>query len=290
MKLHKTLVIALVAGLFLAGCVRHIGAENILIPRTGNALVSGPSADGHWQLTALSLPRDDGAVLRGIHAQKSDAQATVLYFGGNGMTLERNINYLLRIYRDLPVNVIAFDHRGYGGSSGDASLDALYADGRAIFAYAQQAALSKDQPLIVHGHSLGSFIAGEVAANAQLDGLVLESSATSSEDWAALMRANAPWYVRFLVRLKLKPELQGQGNARHMASLDEPVLFVVGQNDTVTRPEMSRQLFAQAALAGDDKELLEALGANHLNAALGAEYHAAFLRLLDKAKHKNAVP
>jgi alpha-beta hydrolase superfamily lysophospholipase len=263
--------------LALAGCSIHVAEDNIVVPRRGEALQAGTS--GAWTIAPLSAPAPDGAVLRGALFRKPGARATVLYVGGNGFVLARHHRHVLRIYRDLPVDVVAFDHRGYGASDGTASLDALMADAPALHRFAAALPGRVPGPLLVHGHSLGSFIAGAIATQATLDGLVLESSATTAEDWVQGFVDRSPW----LRKATVASTLQGKGNLAAMAGLDEPLLLVVGAGDTTTRPEMSRVLFDRAALPDGRKELLVVDGAGHMDAALAPGYAGAFARLLARA-------
>jgi alpha-beta hydrolase superfamily lysophospholipase len=258
----------------LAGCAVHVAENNIVIPRAGEALQGGTFET--WTIAPVSVAAGDGATLRGGWFRKPGARATVLYFGGNGFVLARHYRHVLRIYRDLPVDVVAFDHRGYGASDGTASLDALMSDAGALHRFVAAMPGRGSGPLLVHGHSLGSFIAGGLAAHATLDGLVLESSATTAEDWVQGFVDHSIW----LRKATVAPSLQGKGNLMAMAGLDEPLLLVVGEKDTTTRPEMSRALFDHAALPGDRKELLVVDGAGHMDAALAPAYGRAFARLL----------
>jgi hypothetical protein len=223
--------------------------------------------------------------LRGAWFHRPGAVATVLYFGGNGFVLSRHHPYVLGIYKSLPVDVIAFDHRGYGASTGHASVDALLADGPVVYDAVRALPALAGKPLVVHGHSLGSFVAGSVAQARRLDGLVLESSATTAEDWVKGF-ADQSMFVRKVV---VAPALQGRGNAPVMATLDEPVLIVVGDRDRTTPPAMSRALFEQAAVAATDKELLRVEDAGHMDASMKPAYRAAFERLLDHARHVFAM-
>lgn len=76
----------------------------------------------------------------------------------------------------------------------------------------------------------------------------------------------------------------GKANAGVMASLDEPLLIVVGKNDTTTKPAMSEALFKQAAVAAGWKGLLIVSDAGHNEAAKSAELNGAFSRLLRRAQ------
>lgn len=270
--------------LALAGCSVHVAENNIVVPRPGEAVQAGTFES--WAIEPLSATATDGATLRGASFRRPGARATVLYFGGNGFVLARHYRHVLRIYRDLPVNVVAFDHRGYGASEGEASLDALMGDAAVLHRFTAALPERTPGPLLVHGHSLGSFIAGGLAAQATLDGLVLESSATTAEDWVQGFVDHSIW----LRKATVAPSLQGKGNLAAMAGLDEPLLLVVGAEDTTTRPEMSRALFERAALPADRKELLVVAGAGHMDATLAPGYGEAFARLLQRLPERRPEP
>ncbi len=275
----RFLILAL--AMALGGCVLHVSEKNIVHPQPGAPLASGTSQDGAWTIEALSVPVDSTVTLRGAIFRKPNSTATVLYFGGNGFVLSKHYQYVLGIYKNLPVDFVAFDYRGYGGSSGVATLDGMMKDGLAIYDHVKTMPELASKPLIVHGQSMGSFVAGHVASQRTLDGLVLESSATTAEDWVGGFAKRTILIRKAVVDSSLK----GKGNSAVMATLNEPVLIVVGKDDDTTRPEMSQALFEQAAVPDDWKELLVVPHAGHINAALGAGYGTSFLRLLSHASH-----
>jgi uncharacterized protein len=272
------------AAVFAPGCTLRVSEANIVRPRPGEAVKAGISADGRWAIEALSIEAEDDAVLRGAVYRRTGhvgpSVATVLYFGGNGFVLGKHDWHVLRIYRDLPVDVLMFDHRGYGGSEGHATLDALLNDGVRLYDALGARPEFASRPLIVHGHSMGSFIAGEVARRRALAGLVLESSATTAEDWAQ------GFVDRYAVVRKAQVDvsLAGKGNAAVVVQLDEPVLFIVGERDETTPPKMSQAMYATASQPDDRKELLITPGAGHMDAAVGGAYAEAFRRLLVRAQ------
>ncbi|GAB2518044.1 alpha/beta hydrolase [Lysobacter humi (ex Lee et al. 2017)] len=274
----RTLITAVLATGLLAGCVVRIAEHNIVRPRPGAPVEAGTIAEGGWTVEPLAVETANG-VLRGARFHRPGARATVLYFGGNGFVLAQHHSHVLKTYRDLPVDVIAFDHRGYGASTGTATLDALLADGVALFDRAHGLPDVAARPLVIHGHSLGSFVAGHVAEVRRLDALVLEATATTAEDWIGGF-TGLPWYVR---RVEPDRRLAGRGNAALMPVLDEPLLLVAGERDATTRPAMARALYDAAAVPAARKELLVVPGAGHMDATRQPAYAPAFLRLLDRA-------
>lgn len=263
----------------LSGCVAHVSETALIRATPGTTLPDGRTEDETWLVTSLDIQRPDGAALYAAHFTRKEATALVLYFGGNGFVISKHHRILLDVYKKHPVDVLMVDHRGYGGSGGVASLDAMLTDAVAAYDIARNMPNYQGRPIIVHGQSLGSFMAGEVARQRVLDGLVLESSATTAEDWVQGF-VDASIFVRKGV---VEGDLQGKGNLVVMQSLDEPVLIVVGDSDNTTRSDMSAALYAAASLPNELKELLIVPGAGHNNAILGTAYRDAFGRLLSKA-------
>src|SRR5690606_18589089 len=143
-------------------------------------------------------------------------------------------------------------------------------------------------PLIVHGQSLGSLMAGHVAAGRTLDGLVLESSITTTDDWIGHARAQRPLWQRALVRrVNVDTALSGLGNLLVAHALDEPVLFVVGELDTLTPPAFSRRLFDAAPGPADRKTLLVVRGAGHNDAALSPAFREAMRAFVARAASRH---
>ena len=231
-------------------------------------------------LEPLRLAMADGTALHGLHARRGDAIATVLYFGGNGYTLGHFAGQTLAMYDGLPVNLVLVDHRGYGASEGVPSVAALGSDALQVYDQVRGDPVLGALPVLVHGHSLGSLMAGQVAAHRRLAGLVLESSVTDTAQWAGHLRSRQAWWFRLFVR-ELVPigALAGQGNATVAKRLDEPVLIVAGEQDSLTPPGFSRELH-EAVPAAVWHRLLVVPGRGHQDAARTPAFREAMRELL----------
>jgi pimeloyl-ACP methyl ester carboxylesterase len=275
--LRGLLLAACCAG--LAACTFRVRESNIVVPRVAPAAdVAALRAQfPQYRIEERRIPAGDGAELYSLRFLRPDAIATVLYFGGNGYTVSTFAPFSARVYSGVPVNFVLVDHRGYGASTGTASIAALMDDAVAVYDELRGDAELQGLPLVVHGHSLGSFMAGHVAAERRLDGLVLEASATTSEEWTAYLRTQQKLWVRMLVR-RVVPEgaLAGTGNLGVASSLDEPTLFVVGENDDVVPPRFARALYAADPLPPERKRLLVVPGHGHPDAADSPEFRSAF--------------
>ena len=276
----KALFLSSILALLLSGCVANVSEKALIRPTVGVRLVDGNSADGQWQTRSFDIARADGVSLYTVLFSRPNATAVVVYFGGNAFTISRHHQGVLDAYKNHAVDVLMVDHRGYGGSTGIASIVNLMEDAIPAYDYTRGLADYRNKPVIVHGQSLGSFMAGEVAKARSLDGLVLESSATTAEDWVQGFVDRSVFLRSGVVQGNLK----GMGNLSAMATLDEPLLIVVGEKDSTTRSDMSVKLFNAAQLPLEQKELLIVPNAGHNDASRSALYGEAFARLLAQAK------
>lgn len=278
--------------LVLAGCTFNVKESNVVISRSAPPVEIAvlQQAWPGYRVEQTGMQMADGTELSSLRLVRQDAIATVLYFGGNGYTIARHGQRTVGTYRELPVNLVLVDHRGYGGSGGSASLSALMSDAIEVYDAVRVDPVLGTLPVVVHGHSLGSFMAGGVADARSLDGLVLESSVTTAEAWTAHLRAKQSWWIRALV-WKVKPDasLAGLGNAGVAGALDEPVLFVVGAEDDVTPARFSRELYAAAPLPEGDRRLVVVPGRGHMDAAESPEFRAAAGDLLARVGRRTSV-
>jgi len=89
----------------------------------------------------------------------------LIYFGGNA---DDATQFLLHVKELQGYDVLAFNYRGYGGSTGTPSEQALFEDALKIYdTYA------KGRKVVLIGRSLGSGVATYLASQRVVDGLVL---------------------------------------------------------------------------------------------------------------------
>ena len=211
--------------------------------------------------------------LYALSATRPDARATVLFFGGNSYSIEKWSNRTLGYYQNIPVNVVQVDHLGYGASTGTATFDGIFAGAVASYTDLKSWPELRGLPVIVHGHSIGSFLAGHVAEKFTLDGLVLEGSATTTEEWLKVIPKGLGGLI--VRRFDVEDTLKGRGNLALMPHLDEPVLIVVGKKDTQTPVILSEKLYAAIPNTVRKRLTLVPRG-THLDSAWGPEYREAF--------------
>lgn len=285
-------VMAVVLATAATGCTFAVKESHLVRP--------SPAPDTGVEALAAEFPAYriasqplavDGARLHTVRFLHPEARATVVYFGGNGYRAPLHARFTALAYSGIPVNLLLADHRGYGASTGEVSLDAMRADAITVFDHVRADPVLGAVPVIVHGQSLGSFLAGGVAAQRRLDGLVLESSMTTAGDWATDMRARLGFWKRLAVRrFDIDPVLARANNLEVVRALDEPVLFVVGADDTATAPVFSQHLYDATPFAPPRKRLLVVAGRGHNDASRSPEFTAAMTAFVGQvAEGRGAV-
>lgn len=158
MKTVLTIAIVLVV-VSLAACVFLRSAENrMLYQRTPES--NPPGGDAFW------LQRDKAVRLK-IWRLHPDARSALVYFGGNAEDVAHNLATFDKAFPDRAVYLV--NYRGYGGSTGVPSEEALVADADAVFDWVR----SHHDSVIVMGRSLGSGVATALAADRPVERLIL---------------------------------------------------------------------------------------------------------------------
>ena len=144
---------------------------------------------------------------------------------------------------------LAVSYRGYPGSGGHPSESALVSDGEMEFDWLKE----RSPSIVIHGESLGTGVATEVAAARPPRALILEAPFTAALDIA---EATYPWVpVKWLMR---DPFLSRE----HIKDVHAPLLIIHGTADQVIPVEEGKRLFASA---NEPKSLVIVEGAEHGN-------------------------
>jgi pimeloyl-ACP methyl ester carboxylesterase len=155
-------------------------------------LPPGPHAGGS-RIEPLSLRCADGALLQGWRSTPLDTppQGWLLYFGGRGEDVAWAP--LMSSYLGSWA-VVAFNYRGFGGSTGRATEPLVMRDARCLHARFIPAGM----PRVLMGRSLGTAVALRLAAEVAPQGLVLVSPFVSLVHLARsrLLTAPGAWLLR----------------------------------------------------------------------------------------------
>lgn len=205
------------------------------------------------------------------------SKGTVLYFGGDGFHIGTGGLPVARFFASLDLGVLLVDYRGYGLSEGTPTIPALKSDAVRAFDLASSL-VRTSTPLIVHGFSMGSFIAASLTEQRPVHALVLESTAPSALAWA---RHQIPWIAKPFVRIDLAEPLPAESNEARLRLYRGYLLLLAGGADDITPPSMAQNLFSTSASPPAKKRLFVSPGAGHGAALFSPGTAAEYERFLN---------
>lgn len=259
----RFLLMALLAGCGLLLLIRLFERKLVFFPAQYPAGFRQLETGGRLHIADVWFVAEDSVKLHGWLALHEQARATLLMCHGNAGNVSDRYEWLEMLHQQVPVHIFIFDYRGYGRSAGEPTEAGCYRDAVAALEWldAQKPAL----PIIVHGHSLGSAVAIDLAQRApdRIAGLILESAFTNAADMARLMFGPLP--VHWLTSMKWASD-------EKIAALTMPKLFLHGEHDSIIPLRLGKKLF-DAAVPPKEFVVLPDADHNDTFMAGGAEYY-----------------
>lgn len=214
----------------------------------GRAVTATPAARG-LPYEELRLATADGERLHGWWIPAPQARLTVLHFHGNAGNIGHRLEHA-QLLHGLGLNVLLFDYRGYGQSTGRAREAGLYLDAEAAWDHAVAARGVPAASLVLHGQSMGGAVAAWLAARRSPAALVVESAFTSVPELAGQLY---PWLPgRWMTHLRLDTRAE-------LARARCPVLVIHSRDDEIIPFAHGEALHAAAA----GRKALVALAGSH---------------------------
>ena len=212
-----------------------------------------PHAPPGWRLERLEHA-GDGATLRGVLLlPPRERPPLVVYYGGNAEEVTSGALEAAREYGERAVLLV--NYRGYGESTGTPSEKTLVADALAILDRMRSRADIDPARIALHGRSLGSGVAVQVAASRPVACVVLTSPFDSALDVA---RAIYGWLP---VGLLMRHPFDSLARAPRVRA---PALVIAGADDTLIPPSHSMRL-ADAWGGPVERVSLEGVGHNDVH-------------------------
>jgi fermentation-respiration switch protein FrsA (DUF1100 family) len=216
------------------------------------------------QYQTLHIQTADGCRLHGwlmtvpLRAKNSP---TIVYFHGNAGNLGLRLPLFEEFYFRLGCNVVAFDYRGYGDSTGKPNEKGLQLDAKAVLKYVHDDL--KDHidtsQIILFGRSLGgsvaTWLAGQqfraqegVKNDSGIHGLIIENTFMSIGDLAMKLFGLLRLF-QFLLPVLLKSKWLAKEDIK---KVQVPIMLLSAQLDMLVPPAHMNTLFANAP---DNNEL-----------------------------------
>lgn len=208
--------------------------------------------------TDVWLNTSDSVRLHGWFVERPGASLVTLFLHGNA----GNLTYRVANFESIPAagsSLLMIDYRGYGRSSGWPTEKGLYRDADASYDYL----LKRGYPagrIVLHGESLGTAVAVDLAARRPCAGVILQAPFTSAHELAGTVLPVLGPLLMWSFDTKAKIGL-----------LHAPIFIIHGDRDELMPQRMGRALFA---IAPEPRIFWSVTGAGHndLVETAGAEY------------------
>lgn len=251
-------VFGLVLVLYILLCIYVYARQRSLIYYPAPA-----SASRVGEAVALPVP---GAVLQ-LWVVRRPGPSAVLYFGGNAESVAGSDEELARAVPDR--TWVFVNYRGYGGSTGAPSEEALVSDALAVWDWAR----AEHSEVSVVGRSLGSSVAVQLAAARSVSRLVL---VTPFDSLVSVGQDALPWLpVSWLARDRFE-------SVNYAPRVSCPTLALIAGNDEIVGARHAKRLVAAFRTGG--MSAIEVNGAGHNNIQLWPQYGATISGFLNQRK------
>ena len=220
--------------------------------------------EGFWDLqTKLGasdvwVDTSDHVRIHGWLLRQPDSRWVTLFLHGNAGNVTHRASHMQEIAA-AGSSILVIDYRGYGKSEGWPTEKGLYRDSEAAYAFLLGLGYHANQ-IIVHGESLGTAVAIDLAWRRPSAALILEAPFTSGSDVAATV---LPVAGRLLVH-----SFDSTEKIRWIAG---PKLFMQGDRDEVIPNRLGQQLF-KAAQGRKEMWVIPGAGHNDILETASAEY------------------
>ncbi len=237
------IVCAALALLYLGACAVLYAFQRSLIYYPQPRSVGTPA-------TILKLPVADADVL--VSVRPHDGPEALLYFGGNAEDVSRNLPTFSQAFPDHAIYLLHY--RGYGGSSGKPTEEAIQRDAIALFDR-----VHADHPRIaLIGRSLGSGVVIRLASQRPASRLILITPYNSFEEIAASQFPHMP--VKWLLRDKFE-------SWRYAPGITMPTRLIASGQDEVIPRASTERLYAHFAKGVATLQVIPGTGHNTISAS-----------------------
>lgn len=240
--------IGLFAILYISVCAYFFATqvEKIFLPRADLPSNPGrmgmPHEDVHIPLSRDGSETSETLSAFWVPADNADAPV-ILYLHGQDATRGKNLEHT-ESFHECGYHVLVVDYRGYAESCGaeSPSESKVYEDASAALHYLKNR--YPLNPIFIYGHSLGGAVAIELATRKEAEdtaGLIVESTFSSILDMSAIQYNGL---LQFLpINLLLTERFD---SISKIASINRPILFIHGREDSRVPYRMSQKLCEKA--------------------------------------------
>ena len=210
--------------IFISGLIIYFGLGLYLYIQQ-RSFIYFPVASIQSGLVEKTFENDGHSIKVSVLNDKQEK--AIVYFGGNAEDVDYNAKGFSTLFDEYTVYLVKY--RGYGGSTGTPSEEAIYSD--AI--YIHDAIAQSHGEVSIIGRSLGSAVATYVASKREIDKLVLITPFDSIQNVA---QSRFPIYPMGIL---LKDKHDSYSRAK---DIDAETLIIAAENDRIIEMPHTKRL------------------------------------------------
>lgn len=247
--------------IFVIGAVYFLQEKLIFL--NGNKIDRNHSYNFSNNFEELFLKTEDGNHINALHFKLDKPKGIVLFCHGNSGNLDK-WGSKVSCFLGFNYEVLVYDYRGYGKSTGNFSEHEMYADALLVYNYAKN--LFNEERIVVYGFSLGSTFAVKIAALNKPKEVILEAPFFNLKKAVKYYSKFAPV---FLLKYQFRTDLA-------IVKVTAPITIFHGNNDTITCFKDAMRLLELNA--SSTNKFIEIKGGTHHN----IREHSLYLKCLQK--------
>ncbi len=206
--------------------------------------------------------------INALHFKSPNSKGLIFYSHGNSRSLD-DWAWVHKDFIPHGYDLLVYDYRTFGKSSGKLNESNLYEDARHIIN--EQLKQYPISDIIFYGRSIGCSIATQMATEFKARCLILETPFSSM---LSMVQASTPYVpVKYLLRYKFN-------NKRKMRKLLCPVHILHGTADELIPLRHAKKL--KKANSNPESSLTIIAKATHNNLSQFDQYHKTIKRILDQ--------
>ena len=261
--LIKVVRIILIAYVAMCLGLYFFQAKLVFIPTVGEPDYSPDSIGLAFEDLMLKSGNEQ---IHAWYVPAKENKGTVLFCHGNAGNLGHRMS-TIRAWNEVGMNVLLFDYRGFGKSSGSPSEQGCYEDAEAAHLWLKEKGLLEGL-FVIHGRSLGGGVASWASEKFKPDGLILESTFTSVPDLGSHYYPFLP--IGMISSIKFPTE-------ERLETIRIPLLVIHGVKDEVIPYKMGRKIADQ-----HKADFIELMGKHNSGFDVTSEYIPGLRSFIEK--------
>jgi|GEM_PF-3025014 pimeloyl-ACP methyl ester carboxylesterase len=261
---HKIIaaIMLIIHALLFSSCTITLHESNFFFPKTYEKIPDYVS--GNFSMENINFSPEKSVDLSGVILRSKGSKDFILYFYGNGSNIVNSFPRLKFLNEHYRLNVVCFDYRSYGYSTGTAGFKNIMSDGLAIYDHVLKNYAGGGK-IFIYTQSVGTPVGLEIACNRETAGIIMEAGFTRGADAVAHMTDGQQGIEKFFVHLKADDYLANYPDppVEKIKRVKVPLLYVLGTEDEVFPFAMGKELFDAAG--SKDKTFCPIYGKRHSN-------------------------